>query len=203
MGAKNTNSAVIKTPADRLILYGTLEDIAYGRGTSYDENTPVALVIVTELSDSEKTAVLLEELPLAPMVCPAEYGHLLKSVPNTILLKQNLSTQTDGIYVRLFADEKALYEAEFSYGEHQFSFSGDANYFLRNSHKNPDKLWIANFKRKSKSTAQISEITNDIRLFSKKAWHPDTKRYDNYSMLIFRRNDVTFYGIKEQKPLWN
>ncbi len=203
MGAKNTNSAVITTPADRLILYGTLQDIAYGRGSAYDEYAPVELIILTELPDSENTQALLQELPSAQMICPARYAHLLENSKNTVLLNSNLATQTDGLYIRLFADETTLYEAEFSYREYQFSFSQNADYLLKNAQNNPDKIWIVNFKRSGKTTDQIAGISEDFRMLSKKEWHPDTKLYDNYSMLIFDREGLTFYGTKEQQLLWN
>ena len=202
-GAKNTNSAVIKTPADRLILYGNLQDIAYGRGSAYDEYAPVSMIILTDLPDSEKAEVLLQELPTSLIICPKEYEHLLGNRQNTLFLTENLATQTDGIYIRLFADSKNLYEAEFSYEEHQFTFSQNADYVLRNSHKNPNKIWIVNFKRSGNATEKVANIPNGIRIISKKEWHPDTKLYDNYSMLIFRKNEVSFYGTEEQNLLWN
>ena len=202
-GAKNTNSAVIKTPADRLILYGNLQDIAYGRGSAYDEYASVAMIILTELPDSEKTAVLLQELPLSLIICPKEYQHLLGDRQNTLFLTENLATQTDGIYIRLLADSQTLYEAEFSYEGHQFTFSQNAEYVLRNSHKNPDKIWIINFKRSGNATEKIANISDNIRIISKKEWHPDAKRYDNYSLLTFRKNGIRFYGTEEQNLIWN
>ncbi len=202
-GAKNTNSAVIKTPADRLILYGSLQDIAYAKGSAYDENAPVALVILTDMSDSEKTELLLEELPSSLLICPQAYQHLLDDKQNTLFLTENLATQIDGIGLRLFGDSKNLYEAEFSYNQQCFSFSQDANYILRNSHINPEKIWIANFKRSSKTTQQLGKIPSGFRILSKKVWHSDTQLYDNYSMLIFYQNDITLYGTKEQMLLWN
>ena len=202
-GAKNTNSAVITTPADRLILYGTLQDIAYGRGSSYEESASVALIILTEIPNSEQADTLLQELPQAPVVCSAGYESLHHNIPNFLFVSENYATKTDGIRIRLFADETALYEAEFSYGEHQFSFSQNADYILRNSHINPDKIWIVNFQRKSKTTEQLSKIPNIYQLLSKNVWHPDTKLYDNSSVLIFSKGDITFYGTKEQNLLWN
>ncbi|MBE7019148.1 MAG: ComEC/Rec2 family competence protein [Ruminococcaceae bacterium] len=203
LGAKNTNSAVIKSPADRLILYGSLKDIAYARGSSYDEYASVALIILTELSNSEQTETLLKELPSAPVVCPAKYEHLMKNTTDTFLLEHNLTTRVDGIFIRLIADSKKLYETEFSYGTHLVSFSQDAGYVLEKASQNPSKIWIANFKRRSSITAQIGKITTDFRMLSKKEWHPDTNLYDNYSMLIFDRENFSFYGTKEQKTLWN
>ena len=202
-GAKNTNSAVMKTPSDRLILYGDLQDIAYAKGSAYDENIPVALVILTDIPDSEKTELLIQELPSSPMICPQTYQPLLDDQQNTLFLTENLATRIDGIHLRLFGDSKHLYEAEFSYNGQCFSFSQDADYILRNSHSNPEKIWIANFKRSSKTTQQLGKIPSGLRIVSKKVWHPDTKLYDNYSMLIFHQNDITLYGTKEQMLLWN
>ncbi len=203
MGAKNTNSAVITTPADRLILYGTLQDIAYGRGSSYGEYAPVALMILTDLPIDEKTDTLLQELPDAPVICPVESRQLAKNCTNTVLLNENLTTAVDGIRIRLIADSKGLYEAEFSYQDHLFSFSQNADYILRNSHKNPDKIWIANFLRSSRSAEQLQKIPDDFRILSKKCWHPSAKEYDNNSLIKFRNNQIVFYGTKEQNPLWN
>ena len=203
VGAKNTNSAVIKTPADRLILYGSLKDIAYTRGSSYDEYASVALVILTELPDSEQAEILLKELPSASVVYPAKYEDFMKNKADAILSERNLTTQVDGIRIRLFADSKKLYEAEFSYGTHLFSFSQDAGYVLENAPKNPSKIWITNFKRRSSITTKIGDISTDIRMLSKKKWHPDTNLYDNYSMLIFDRESCNLYSTEEQKTLWN
>ncbi len=207
LGAKNTNSAMITTPADRLILYGNLQDLAYGRGSSYDEHASVALIILTELSNSEKTDAFLKELPSAQIVCPAKYGTLLKDFHNTVFLQENFSTHVDGINIRLFSDSNTLYEAEFSYQTHQFSFSQDADYLLRNSYQNPDKIWIINFKQSSQATKNFANLSDKLHILSKKQWHPNAKYYDNHSLLIFSQNEVSFYGTstgkKEQTPLWN
>ena len=203
MGAKNTNSAVITTPADRLILYGGLQEIVYGKDSSYDGDAPVALIIITDISDSDKTELLLQELPSASVICPGKYQKQAENLANVLWLEQSISTQIDGINIRLVGNDKELLEAEFSYQKYCFSFSQDANYILRHSHINPDKIWIANFQRSSKAALQIAGIPRGFRLLSKKEWHPDTKLYDNYSMLIFDRKELTFYGSKEQKLLWN
>ncbi len=207
LGAKNTNSAIITTPADRLILYGTLQDIAYGRGSSYNEHASVALIILTELSDSEKTTAFLKELPSAQIVCPAKYGNLLEGFHNTVFLQENYATCVDGINIRLFSDSKMLYEAEFSYKAHQFSFSQNADYLLRNSYQNPDKIWIVNFKQSGSATRKFANLSGEIHILSKKEWHPDAKHYDNHSLLVFHQNEISFYTTstnkKEQILLWN
>ncbi len=203
MGAKNTNSAVIKTPADRLILYGTMQDIAYGCGSAYEKYDPVALIILTDLPNEANTDTLLQKLPQAPVICPKESPKLANICPNTVWLHENCSADVDGIRIRLIADSKGLYEAEFSYKTHVISFSQNADYILRNSHKNPDKIWIVNFQRSSRSAEQIGKIPDDFRILSKKEWHPDTKEYDNYSLIKFRENQIMFYGTKEQNLLWN
>lgn len=203
MGASNTDSAVITTKNRHLILIGTAEDIFYAQHTAaYRESSQIPLVILTGVSQKEHLETFLSAHRVGIILAPARYQEMLQDEAHIQYLNRSTHVQIDGIDICLTADQNQLYEAEFTYENQRFSFCCDAVYLEKLLKTNPTKTIFFNFKRTSSAAKRIGTLTLRTPLYSKKAWHPKSIPYDNYSIFIADAGGIHAPPAAEREPLW-
>ncbi len=184
-GAKNTNSAAVFTPHDKLILYGNATDMIHGQSSgAYRENAPIELMILTDLSQPDVFSEFLKTHPVNRLLLPEKYKDVLNH-PSCLIQYLTCATTilADGVRICVNTDGKTIYEAEFSYENQPVSFTQNATYLLEHMDRNPKKNWIFNFRQTSHAAQLLPQKSIPTKLFSKKEWHLDAILYNNYSII--------------------
>ena len=201
-GAKNTNSAAVFTPHDKLILYGSATDIIHGQSSgAYRENTPIEFLILTDLSQPDVFLEFLDTHSVNRRLLPEKYRGVLNPPYGKIqYLDHAITILTDDVRICLNTDGNTIYEAEFSYRDQPVSFTQNATYLLEHIHRNPKKNCVFNFRQTSSSAKLLPKISIPTKLFSKKQWHPDAILYNNYSVIRADAGGVRLLDSAEEEP---
>lgn len=199
-GASNTNSAVIHTKENQVILYGNLTDILHAQySASFAKEPVIELLILTHLPDQDGLSQFIKSHSVKEIVLPKMPPENWKLPCKTMVCTSSLTGKTKDLQIKLISDGDTFSEVEFTGGDLIFSFTQNPEYLLDHWYHNPDKYWIYNFKRTGKYARAIPLIPDAQQLFSKKKWHPGGKQYSNYSILEADTGRLFLSDIAEQE----
>jgi ComEC/Rec2-related protein len=196
IGAKNTNSAIIKAPKNNYILYGSLEDIYYNiKGSQVKKNAKIPLVILDDISKFEFLYELISLYKFDNIVMPSKYKANYPDLQNIAYITTNTKTQFDHLDIKISANNFNFKEVSFEFYNSTISFSKDNEYIennLLNSSEN--KTVIINSKYKNKYFEEISNsnILGNNQIYSKKYYNDKIKTYSNFSIIEVTEKGINF-----------
>lgn len=200
-GASNTNSAAIITENQRLILSANAKDLLYGQSTgAYRRTSPIELLILTDVSDTEFVAKFLQEYSVKQVLVPEEFRNEMPQAENVFFVNRSITAEVDGIQLHLYCDNDSIYETQLNYGGQQLSFTQDVSHLTEELLHHPEKNWVFNFRRTSQTARNLPQLHTLGKLYSKKDWHPDAVLYHNDSMIRIDRRGICLIGAMEQEP---
>jgi ComEC/Rec2-related protein len=196
VGAKNTNSAIIKTPKKEYILYGSLEDIYYSiKGSQVRKNSKIPLVILDEISKFDFLYELVSLYKIDNIVIPIKYKEKYKDLHNIKFVSEGMKASFDNLNIKINADDVSLQEVSFEFDDRIVSFSNDNEYILNNIlNSNECKTVIINSKYKNRYVDKISQsdFSGNNKIYSKKYYNDKIQSYTNFSILEVTKNGIVF-----------